>query len=268
MKTYQTMTLIAACLATGLSASGTSVLQENFDGLTAGGLNGQGGWTADSGVNVTAGGLSYSSGDIDVDGGAYHVQSSALSTVISSSQILPIAQTSFTGQSGDVWFSYTFNASATSGNTTRYWFFVSDDPSINTGDTVAFGDSSTGGSGIYGSYRVDTSEGTVTASTNFSLGTTYFVVGRMSKDGVSGLPGEYDLAEFWVNPGSTNLGASAFTVDRDGKATGGIGTFGLTTLSAVATLLWDNVLIGTTREDVLDIYTLPEPATRRLILFE
>ncbi|MET0263676.1 MAG: hypothetical protein ABW223_12305, partial [Rariglobus sp.] len=57
------------------------LFNQNFDTLALGSLGGggQSTWTAQPGVNVTAGGLGYNSGDIVINGGANHIQSNSIS---------------------------------------------------------------------------------------------------------------------------------------------------------------------------------------------
>ena len=170
-----------ACLMSGMAviANGSLLLEETFDGMTAGGLNAQNGWSAVANMDVVAGGLSYGNGDINIDGGEQHVRSTLVSTGIAS----PLATKSFTSQDDQVWFSLTLSVTNTANNT-RYWFWASDTTNINAGITGAIATSSTGNNQLFAEVRNNTSGSSESLGTLVD-GTVYYLVGRLSKDGTA-----------------------------------------------------------------------------------
>lgn len=252
----KTLSVALPAFALATLSHAAPLLQENFDNLSVGDLGGQNNWTAQSGVAVTAGGLSYQSGAITIDGGSHHAQSTQLSPNTGT----PLATHAFAAQSGEVWFSFTLLVN-NSTNTSRYWFWVSDTTDINTGVTGAVSDNNTNNKNLFAEIRtVSTPTSTVTGTATEDQ--VYFFVARLSKDGAATNANAYDRLELWVNPDSTSL-TGGFVANAPANAgfTGGIQHFGLTTLSANATLQWDNLLVGTSQADVLDVYAIPEPAT-------
>lgn len=260
----KTIPLLIACTALASAAQAALLLQENFDGLNTGNLNGQNGWTAKSGVSVAPGGLSYSAGSLTVSGGANRVES----TLIGSGSADYLATKGFAAQSSDVWFSFTLRIDTsdqpptTFGNGPRFWFWVSDTTDISTGVTGSVTDNNTGNKNLSSEIRL-TSTPTANSSGVIVTDSVYFLVARLSKDGGATLANAYDRLELWVNPTSTSIGAATISSDAPASAsfTGGIANFGLTTLSTAADLQWDNLRIGTTRADVVDVYAIPEPAS-------
>jgi len=250
----------ATCLLTVGQTSGAVVLEENFGALSPGGLNGQNSWTAVSGVNVVAGGLNYSSGNITINGGNRHASHTLLSVGVA-----PIAYNQFAAQSGDVWFRLTFRVSA-SVNNSRYWFWVSDTTSINSGVTGTAADSNTGNKNLFAEIRNNTSPvSTLAAGINDS--TINLVVARLSKDGTATNTDAYDRMEVWLNPDDAALGAPTATANGpiNSSFTGGIAYFGLTTLNTAAKIEWDNLLVGTSQGDVIWA-TVPEPGSMALLV--
>ncbi len=246
---------ITAALVSGLllstSAHGALLLQENFDALANGDLNGQNGWTADPALDIASGGLSYTNGSVSIAGGAKHA-------TWSGANVQPLGSKTFASQSGEVWFSLTINVTATN-TSSRFWFYVSDDPDL--GNAGVMGQINTGSNALLAGYRATSTQYT---SSNATLPTnqTLFLVGRFSQAGVSPAIGDYDKMEMWVNPSSATLGTgSNYYVAADTTGSGistGIDTFAVTALGTGSTVLWDNLRVGTTQADVLDVY-VPEP---------
>ncbi|MFH1498577.1 MAG: PEP-CTERM sorting domain-containing protein [Verrucomicrobiota bacterium] len=245
-------------LAISLPAHGALLLSENFDNLNTGALNGQNSWSAAGELTVGDGGLSYSNGDITIAGGARH-------SVSTGANAQGVASKAFASQSGEVWFSLTLNVSTTT-NSNRFWFHVSDDADLN--DSGVIGQTNTSSTALLGGVRIGSSQQSTSTgiSLGSNLGTTFFVVGRyfQAEEGGTATVGDYDSMEVWVNPDSTTLGsgvASSFTTGSG--ITGGIDTFALSALGGGATVLWDNLLVGTSQADVLDVYTstIPEPSS-------
>lgn len=254
------LTLLSALTLTG-AAHATLLLQENFNDLTIGGLNGQNGWTAGSGLNVAAGGLSYSNGLISISGGANHATWSGVNTN-------PLGSKEFASQSGDVWFSLTLNVVATN-TSSRFWFFVSDDATLNNSGVM--GQITDNSTALQSGARIGSNQAASSPTSGYSftqgnlLGQTLFLVGRYSKTGTN-----YDTMEMWVNPDSANLvnsGANYFRAQNavSGGIASGIDTFALSALGTGSSVQWDNLLVGTTRADVLDVYVIPEPSVVLLV---
>lgn len=237
-------------------AHATLLLSETFDSRNTGDLNGQNGWTANTAVDVATGGLSYSAGTLSIAGGSKHAQWTNLN-------VQGIGSKTFDSQSGEVWFSLTINVSATTTNS-RFWFYVSDDADLN--DAGAVGQIYTGSNALGAASRIGSSQ-TASTPTSLNIGNTLFIVGRFSQSTTGGTvtAGDYDMMEMWVNPTSTTLGVTTFTA-LSATGTGiktGIDTFALSALTASgtgATVLWDNLLVGTTQADVLNVYAIPEPS--------
>lgn len=71
MRTTTLLSTSIALLATQLNAN--VFFSADFDALTVGGLNGQSGFTADTAVDVVAGGLSYTAGTANSPGGSQNL---------------------------------------------------------------------------------------------------------------------------------------------------------------------------------------------------
>lgn len=246
MKKLISLIPIVACATI---VHGSTLLSENFDDLSTGGLNSQDGWSAVSQMQVASGGLSYSSGDITINGGTQHAAWNGALDQNSASK-------TFSAQTGDVWFSFTFNVVAHT-STSRFWFYVSDTPDLNNSGVM--GQINTGSGALLGGYRVNSSQFTSSGTTMPT--TTAFLVGRLSKDGTAVGDG-YDRMEMWLNPSSTDLGTGFVAVSSSAMSnTIEIDTFGIAALTSSSTVQWDNLLVGTSQADVVDVYAVPEPAT-------
>lgn len=229
------------------------LLVENFDSLNITDLNGQNGWTADAALDVASGGLSYTKGIISIDGGDKHA-------TWSGANVQPLGSKAFASQSSEVWFSLTINVTATD-TSSRFWFYVSNDADL--ADAGVVGQINSNSTALAAGSRIGSSQA-ISANSSLNAGNTVFIVGRFSQTGITTTVGDYDKMEMWVNPDSTSLGV-AFTATNPtgttGGITGGIDTFALTALGTGSTVLWDNLRVGTTQADVLDVYVIPEPST-------
>ncbi|MEZ0215760.1 MAG: PEP-CTERM sorting domain-containing protein [Rariglobus sp.] len=247
----KTLSVLAPLFACATLSHATVLLQENFNSLSTGDLNGQNLWTADAGLDVAAGGLSYNSGTLSIAGGSKHATWSGIS-------IQPLGSKTFASQSGEVWFSLTINVSAAD-TASKFWFYVSDDADLaNSGVIGKINDNS---NALLTGYRAGSTQYPSTG-TSLNIGSTLFIVGRFSQTGVSSTVGDYDKMEMWVNPDSTTLGVAFTATNATGSGIStGIDTFALTAVGTGSTVLWDNLLIGTSQADVLDVYAIPEPST-------
>lgn len=246
------------CVALATAAHGGLLLEENFNGLSTGNLNGQNGWTAEAPMQVVTGGLSYSNGSISIDGGANHATWTGANSQ-------PLASKTFASQSGEVWFSLTFSVTITD-NQNRFWFYVSDDADL--ADSGSFGQINNNSNALLGGTRIGSTQTAASTGISFAntenLEVTFFLVGRFSKSTTDGTAavGDYDRMEVWVNPDSTTLGSSFAAISTTGSGiTSGIDTFAISALgTGASTVLWDNLRIGTSQADVLDVYAIPEPS--------
>lgn len=252
MKTQsRKMLLIAGGMIACATAHATLLLSEDFESLVVGDLNGQNGWTANAALDVVAGGHSYSNGDIVINGGTKHIAATG--------QFLPLGNKDFTSQSGDVWFSLTYSATGPAGD--RSWMYVGTDAAISTGQKAVIGDQNDGGYSLQAAYRngsTQVASGHVAAP----AASPFFLVARFWKSGTHGV--NYDQVNLWVNPDSATLGTAHATAIRDVTLTEGIDIFGLST-GGTGSFEWDNILVGTTQADVLDVYVIPEPSTLMLV---
>ncbi len=258
------LSLIIPCVAFATAAHGALLLQENFEGLNTSptddqnNLNGQNGWTAGAALDVAAGGLSYSNGSLSISGGSNHATWTGANSQ-------PLGSKTFATQSGDVWFSLTFSVTTTD-TSNRFWFYVSDDADL--GDSGVVGQINNNSGALLGGSRIGSTQ--TATSTGISLtntanqGVTFFVVGRFSQSTTGGTStvGDYDRMDVWVNPDSTALGGGFASISTTGAGiTSGIDTFAISALgTGASTVLWDNLRVGTTQADVLNVYAIPEPS--------
>ncbi|HSI08481.1 MAG: PEP-CTERM sorting domain-containing protein [Rariglobus sp.] len=256
----KTLSVLAPLFACATFSHAAVLLSENFNGLNTGNLGGQNNWTANAALQVAAGGLSYTStsGTIKVLGGTQH-------STWTNANIAPLGSKNFVSQTGDVWFSLTINVTATTTNS-RFWFYVSNDADLN--DSGVVGQIFSGSGALGTGARIGSNQtGPTGASTTLPGQTTLFIVGHYSQSAVGGTAtvGDYDKMEMWVNPDSTTLGVGFTAINTtDASGATAISTFALSALTASgtgATVLWDNLLVGTTQADVLDVYAIPEPST-------
>lgn len=249
----KTLSVLAPLLACATLSNAAVLLQENFNNLTTGDLNGQDSWTADAGLDVAAGGLSYNSGTLSIAGGSKHA-------TWSGANVQPLGSKTFASQTGEVWFSLTINVTATD-TSSRFWFYVSDDADLN--DSGVVGQINSNSTALAGGSRIGSSQA-FSANSSLNIGNTIFIVGRFSQStsGGTAAVGDYDKMEMWVNPDSTTLGVAFTAANTTGTGiTTGIDTFALTALGTGSTVLWDNLLVGTSQADVLNVYAIPEPST-------
>ncbi|MDF3131151.1 PEP-CTERM sorting domain-containing protein [Kiritimatiellaeota bacterium B1221] len=225
------------------------LLNENFEGVTPGDLNGQNGWTADAALDVVAGGLDYSKGDIVIDGGENHVQSSG-----SSAQLL--AHKGFASQSGEVWFSMTVLVDTPIDTNDIFRFGVGEN-SDATGHKGLIGDLNASQSGFYAGYQVNTNVQT-SGQEAITSGQVHFLVGRLYMTA-----SVYDTVDLWVDPDTLTLGVADQSKSPPAyfpTISSGIDTFSLY-VSDEPNLQWDNLSIGTSMTDVV----IPEPSSFLLL---
>ncbi len=270
------ITRLVACLLIGLfyfvgncGLKAAIVVEDNFDSYTGainGGTGGSGAWTMGwssmfgSTTAISSSVLSYSAGDIDINGGTRSLQ-------ITDNNGNPTLYRKFTPQTGPVYFS-----------------FLAQLPLSGLGDQflgIHFTDSGNGGLdntpsgevGLFGGSEIspdaivraavyrDTGSRT-DASVPYAVGETVFVVGKFSDEGIENTtPGIYDLMELWVNPTTfTEPAVPSVSAERDTDAGTAVGLTSIDTF-AVRTAnfstgqgeiaLIDQLVIGTSYASVV-----------------
>jgi len=253
----KTLAALVPLFAFTTFAHATPLLSENFENsiFTVGtDLNGKNGWTANAAVDVVSGGLSYSNETFTIAGGTKSVQSAATAA--------PLANTTFTSQTGEVWMSFTLLVKS-SINGDRYWFSLGSNSNINTGFNGTVGNTNTGDKKLGAEARTNSSAAPGTTNA-FSDNQIILLVARVYSDGTASTPAAFNHVDLWINPASTTLGAANSSGIQATSAVTSINSFALTALTnsgSGPTLQWDNLLIGTTQADVLNVYAIPEPST-------
>jgi hypothetical protein len=262
MRTITLLSTSLAILATQLNAS--DIFSSDFEANSAGDLNGQSGFTADSAVDVVAGGLSYAAGTVNSPGGSQNLLIGQEAT--NNAGDSAAFSNTFASQTGAVYFSVAMEWSGV--GTNFLYFALSDDMDLSSLTNSAgfyFGAS---GAELRGRIRQNSS----TNTTNTTLATvatttagTQLVVGKLWKDGTS----NYNTLDLWLNPTSDvegSAGGTTIQIVRDMGASF-VDSFYLrgdgTGIGASATIEMDNILLGATFSDVVPV---PEPSTYAALL--
>ncbi|MEM1060303.1 MAG: PEP-CTERM sorting domain-containing protein [Verrucomicrobiota bacterium] len=263
--------LSLSCLLSALApfsqASASLLAYDGFEdyasGSTLNGSNGGSGdwnaaWVANSAVDINGSGLSYLNGGISLNGGdrSFRVDASSSGTATLLSRSFDT-----TGGSGEVYFSFLFQATST-GNQQVFNFGLSDDADINNAGTI--GDPFSSQPNLAARTRASTSDGTDDSGFSYSNGTTYLLVGRFSTDG-SQSGDTWDQMELWINPDSLVAGTADATIDRTAAISGAvIDTINMQTsgFTGSQSFLFDELRIGTSFASVV----VPEPSSAGLLL--
>ncbi|MFA6286789.1 MAG: PEP-CTERM sorting domain-containing protein [Opitutaceae bacterium] len=241
------------------AANAAPIFNETFDGLTTGELNGQNGWTANTGEGtvIESGGLSYSAGDFVINGGDK-------SLVFG------------TGNTDATLDFYKSIGSQSGSSTSIYWSYTIRINSVGNGDVFFLGVDGTNNwsSGFAGSGDASTSAaawGTrlnganVNNAITYSTGQTYFIVVGIDNSG-SGSGGNYDNISVWINPTTTVAGTATITRDLTTFTTN-MTNFGLARAGSVSLdANIDNIVVGQSFAEVTGLYAIPEPSTYALIV--
>ncbi len=255
--------LLPTALAFQTTASADLIAHEDFESYSAGALNGNGaagdgwtgGWTTTFGANnyqVISGGLNYSNGDIQVDGGdrAVQVANNAASN-------RPFEATSADSIYFSMLFSYPQDNDAVPGSNDLVGLHLTDD--ADPQDNYA----TMGKMPNTDNFAIRLDDGgfdTQASDTTVTRGETYFLIGRLSFDGTS-TSDKYDLLEMWVNPTSTTLGTADAVLDNNMGIDGGIDSLILRAANGPAgDYVMDELRVGT---DVGSV--IPEPASMTLL---
>lgn len=279
-KTYKTHLLTFTAAFAGLfatsQASAALVVYDGFeyDISDSAALSGKGsagnGWVGSwaingSGATIVEDNMSYSAGSIHINGGNQAVRIANNNDALFTRQFQTIGNT--TGE--DVYFSFLFKeVSGTPSSSNGDWlnFWVSEDADrANSG-----GIGKTSGPRYLGAAATNANSNDryyTQASSEFNQGETYFLVGRISRDG-STTAGEngFDRVELWINPTSTDLGEADviadYNISIDDET--GFSFFGLRTVNISGTddYRFDELRIGT---DIASVVAVPEPSTYALL---
>jgi hypothetical protein len=239
------------------------IAHEDFESYAAGDLDANGsadnGWTDGwertygSNYSVVEQGLFYSNGDITINGGNRSVLAIDDSSTINRS---------FEATSNDeIYFSFLFANPVAGFNSTLIGGHLSDNATPTT-TYAAIGKMATPEFSV----RINAGGFDGVASTT-TIGTneTYFLVGRVSKDGTDGdMDDHYDRVELWINPSSLTPGGPQVTMNNSM----GVGSnithfiFRMNTSAATMEYQMDEVRVGTSFGAVI-----PEPGSALLVLF-
>lgn len=215
-----------ACALSGAPALGAILYMQNDESLILGGLNGQDGYTAMAQTQVASGGLSYTNGDVVVDGGA---RSLYFKKPAGGANDWAFSRT-FPAQSGPVYFAIAMTWTSQE-NDDMLLFALSNDADSSP---VALGNSAgvhinlngtqTAGL-INGRIRGNTTSETTATSSGKAGGkntaSPQFIVGCIDKESST----NYNRLRLWVNPTSYREGASDVTITRDIGIDSGLDTF-------------------------------------------
>ena len=253
---------LAVCAA-GNRAEADLIVGDNFETYTTGDLNGQNGamsgatgpwgaaYTANAVVDVATGGLSYSNGAISVDGGSQHV-------VVGGVNNNSLVARPFTSQTGDLYFSFLFQTTATVGD--DFLQFTMNNNAADADFSAAIIMTS-----LYQA-RI-TSDGSNATTANSAVapvvGMPMLLVGKVTKTGGST---NYNRLDLFVNPNSLSEPVTIdATVNRDMLITT-LSFFTIRTarLDGGDAYLFDALRVGTTWGDVvspINYAAVPEPSS-------
>ncbi len=263
---------VIAGLALCQAATAALVVYEDFEYDISGdaGLSGKGSagdgwggaWSGSGTIVAEETAMSYTAGDISINGGGQSVKINGTSQAYFTRQFSAI-----TGIN-EVYFSFLIKSEAGAGaDYLNFWLSHDADRanSAGIGDVTA---SNRFGVRIFGD---DTGvNNSVQGSSTYAFdGSVNLLVGRISTAGGSGADGTiFDQIDLWVNPGSTTLGTADLTSDISLELSTSLGLsyFGLQTsdVGAADDYRIDELRIGTSAAGVLS--TIPEPSTAALLL--
>lgn len=261
------LALALGLLAPRLSSDAAMIAYDGFNSYSVGDLSGNNGgagwnsaWSSFTAANdVVAGGLSYSAGSLNINGGANTMQKSSGAGGVNAD---PYFNRSFSStSSSSIWMSFLFQSGNLSG-TDFLEFYLSDAAGEgNSGAAlVNFGASGANKLGVRANPTLTSGALSSYGGGTPGAGTTYLLVTRISGDG-SGSATNYDRVEFWLNPTSTSLGAATASVDLDLEVSS-LAYFGVRANGLASTDIFkvDELKIGTTAVDVV-----PEPNSIALV---
>lgn len=255
-KTLQSRFLAgSAALALGcISGRGAEILNQGFESLSAGDLNGQAGYSAMAQADVVSGGLSYSNGAVAFPGGTKCVAFTGLTPANNW-----VFSRTFPAQSGTVYFALVMTWTG-QGDNDMLLFALSNDAD---GSPVALANSA----GVYINRNLTFMDGLISArmrgnstadTTAISTGkaggnstsSPQLIVGSLSKTASA----SYNTLRLWVNPSTFTMGPPDATVTRDIGLSSGLDTlllFSGASNENDEVVKVDNIRIGTAWADVM-----------------
>lgn len=241
-----------------LPARAALIVYESFESYTAGaalsaGAGGTGwtaNWSAIAGITAESAALTYTNGAISISGGTRTGQVGSVADNTSAASRQFASQTNST-----LYMSMLFSLSAGTTDVDDFLHFMFNNDTLNT-NSGGFGDLSQTTTTL--DARIGTTNGgtSTLGSTSITLGTTYFLVAKLSKSVTN-----YDRVDLFVNPSTLTEGSPSVTDSADAGISS-IAFFTLRTLAIDATdkYQFDELRIGTTYADVV-----PEPASTALL---
>jgi hypothetical protein len=258
MRTITLLSTSFAILAAQLNAS--VVASYDFDSLNTGDLNGQAGFTADTAVDVAAGGLSYTGGTVNSPGGSQNLLIGQEAT--NNAGTSAAFSNTFASQTGTVYFSVAMEWSGI--GTNFLYFALSDDIDLGDLTNSAGFYLSSGGDQLSGRIRDDSTTNTTStlvSAVPTTTTSTQLVVGKLWKNAAT----NYNTLDLWLNPTSTTEGASDLTITRD-MGVSFVDSFYLrgdaSGIGASASVEMDSIVLGTS----FDAVVVPEPSTYAALL--
>lgn len=262
------------------SASASLVAYDGFEydigggaglgGKGAAGSGWAGAWTSADGT-IVADDMSYSNGSISIDGGG---QSVSITSPSSSTYLTRGFDTLGTSSGEDIYFSFLFKLASGGAGSDYLNFWISDDAVRDNSAGIGDLTTSTGTNGVRFGARIfgdetGSSDGEFDSNPSYVAGTTYLLVGRISRDGADGAAADvFDRVELWVDPTSTTLGEAAITVDFSTEIDSSIGMsfIGLRTVNIGSgdDYRFDEFRVGTSAAGVLGV--IPEPSSAASLL--
>lgn len=270
-------TVLVGLLLSAVVAQGAVSVELNFDNLSTGNIDGQDGWRVTDQPNrsatVVSGGLSYSAGTVNRNGGSQALQLVLEDTGLGSDPTTDFVGRNITpvGAAGDtVYFSFLMQLN---NGKDAYQFvnfgFSGTDTSADTGDdlTNQWSRISSGAAVVRGDdqFRLWDNSGSSTGTNtkpdwelgNETNGGSFLLVGKLTFNG-----GGSETLDFTINPNSTLEGDATWkTVSAD------IGVESLNYFGVFAnvgdnqTMIIDDILIGTDYSSVV-----PEPSAYALLM--
>lgn len=253
----------AVCLACAPAAHATLIAYDGFEDYTldaslntnAGGTGWTTNWASVASAKVvsTSTPITYSGGDISINGGAQAAEVGD-PTGNNGVGLDNVASRRFAAQTDTVYFSFLYRAESGAGADDFIQFALNNDVQIANSGSI--GDlSNVSGANAFAARIGGSSGGTsVNSSTSATGATTFFLVGKMSK--TSG--GNYNRMELFVNPTTlTEPGVVSATQNADsGVSSISYFTLRISNLETADQYRFDELRIGTTWADVTAI---PEP---------
>jgi Pectate lyase superfamily protein len=190
----------------------------------AGGTGWSSNFTSVTGLTAASAALSYTGGAVAVSGGA---RTANLVNVSNNSAI----RRSFPAQTGTVYFSFLFRSTATQAEPNDFLQFALND-ATGVASSASIGDVNTSTVSLGARLGSDSNGGPVNTNWTgtFTPGTTYFLVGKISKQASS----TYNQSELFVNP-TTAVEPTASAVGTSDTTMSSISWFNLRTANLSAT---------------------------------